>query len=88
VSIYFFERTYPSINATKNIAIKPPSIGKPGGGGGDGGGGVSPGAPNTICAFNNRATKKAIFSNVIFIGRKKYKFFLSDQRKLFYLKFC
>ena len=41
MSIYFFERTYPNINATKNIAIKPPSIGKPGGGVGGGGGGVS-----------------------------------------------
>ena len=37
---YFFETTYPSPNAMKNINITPPSIGKPGGGGGVGGGGV------------------------------------------------
>lgn len=84
MSIYFFERTYPNINATKNIAIKPPSIGKPGGGGGVGGGGLSPGAPNAICAFNNRATKKAIFCNVIFIGRKNINFFFLTKENYFF----
>ena len=84
MSIYFFERTYPSINATKNIAIKPPSIGKPGGGGGVGGGGLSPGAPNTICAFNNKATKKTIFCNVIFIGGKNINFFFLTKENYFF----
>lgn len=84
MSIYFFERKYPSINATKNIAIKPPSIGKPGGGGAGGGGGGPTGSPNTICAFNNRATKKAIFSNVIFIGRKNINFFFLTKENYFF----
>lgn len=83
MSIYFFERTYPSINAVKNITIKPPSIGKPGGGGGVGGGGGAPGAPNIICALNNKATKKAIFSNVIFIGRKNINFFFLTKENNF-----